>query len=200
MKAIGSLIFAVASSIGMIVAAGSLASIVLANPETHTLFNLSGPDLWTTTPVKIDRSEQSYERLPAVLSTYAINAPKISVASPEKSYAAAPVEVEPTLSNDHLAWCAEKYRSFNPETNTYLSFSGQIRVCASPYGAQGLTAERNGSPEEKPIVSPEAQSIAAWCAARYKSYRPEDNTYQPYAGPRRSCEGPRPTDQIASSL
>ncbi|MGO7660710.1 BA14K family protein, partial [Rhizobium ruizarguesonis] len=29
---------------------------------------------------------------------------------------------------------------------------------------------------------------AARCAARYKSYRPEDNTYQPCEGPRRSCD------------
>lgn len=200
MKAIGSLTFAVASSIGMIVAAGSVASIVLANPETHTLFNISGPDLWTTTPVKIDRSEQNYERLPAVLSTYAINAPKISVASTEKSHAAAPMEVEPTLSSDHLAWCGEKYRSFNPETNTYLSFSGEIRVCTSPYGAQDMTARANVPPKDTSSANPVAQSIGTWCAARYRSYRPEDNTYQSYAGPRRSCEGPRPTDQIASSL
>ena len=26
-----------------------------------------------------------------------------------------------------------------------------------------------------------------WCASRYRSYRPYDNTYQPYRGPRRQC-------------
>ncbi|WP_443216869.1 BA14K family protein [Rhizobium sp. Root708] len=31
---------------------------------------------------------------------------------------------------------------------------------------------------------------AAWCADRYQSYRPEDNTYQPFDGPRRSCTRP----------
>lgn len=29
-----------------------------------------------------------------------------------------------------------------------------------------------------------------WCYARYRSYRPYDNTYQPYHGPRRQCLSP----------
>lgn len=32
---------------------------------------------------------------------------------------------------------------------------------------------------------------AAWCAARYRTYRPSDNTFQPNSGPRRQCM-PRP--------
>ncbi|MBN9671279.1 BA14K family protein [Roseibium aggregatum] len=29
-----------------------------------------------------------------------------------------------------------------------------------------------------------------WCARKYRSYRPYDNTFQPYQGPRRSCRSP----------
>ncbi len=29
-----------------------------------------------------------------------------------------------------------------------------------------------------------------WCYDRYRSYRASDNTYQPYNGPRRSCNSP----------
>lgn len=29
-----------------------------------------------------------------------------------------------------------------------------------------------------------------WCMDRYRSYRPQDNTYQPYNGPRRQCRSP----------
>jgi len=29
-----------------------------------------------------------------------------------------------------------------------------------------------------------------WCAARYRSYRASDNTFQPFDGPRRECVGP----------
>ncbi|MBP1882859.1 BA14K family protein [Sinorhizobium mexicanum] len=33
-------------------------------------------------------------------------------------------------------------------------------------------------------------SHTRWCYARYRSYRPSDNTYQPYGGPRRQCYSP----------
>jgi hypothetical protein len=29
-----------------------------------------------------------------------------------------------------------------------------------------------------------------WCSQRYRSYRPADNTFQPYNGPRRECRSP----------
>lgn len=29
-----------------------------------------------------------------------------------------------------------------------------------------------------------------WCLARYRSYRPRDNTFQPYHGPRQQCWSP----------
>lgn len=31
---------------------------------------------------------------------------------------------------------------------------------------------------------------AVWCAERYRSYRPSDNTFQPNHGPRRQCVSP----------
>jgi hypothetical protein len=36
-------------------------------------------------------------------------------------------------SNNHARWCAEKYRSYDLRTNTWLSNSGQVRQCNSPY-------------------------------------------------------------------
>ncbi|MDQ0135479.1 hypothetical protein J2T08_003400 [Neorhizobium galegae] len=42
--------------------------------------------------------------------------------------------------------------------------------------------------ERKAIVEPQQ---ADWCFARYKSYRIEDNSYQPFSGgPRRQCQTP----------
>lgn len=41
--------------------------------------------------------------------------------------------------------------------------------------------------------APGARLAAAhvrWCYARYASYRAWDNSYQPYAGPRRECRSP----------
>ncbi|MCB1508484.1 MAG: BA14K family protein [Hyphomicrobiaceae bacterium] len=33
----------------------------------------------------------------------------------------------------HAAWCRSRYRSWNPHTNLFLSYSGQYRHCRSPY-------------------------------------------------------------------
>lgn len=33
----------------------------------------------------------------------------------------------------HVAWCSDRYRSYNPRTNTWVSNSGDIRQCNSPY-------------------------------------------------------------------
>jgi BA14K-like protein len=39
------------------------------------------------------------------------------------------------LSGDaHVQWCINHYRSYNPDNNTFVSYSGEIRECVSPYG------------------------------------------------------------------
>jgi hypothetical protein len=34
----------------------------------------------------------------------------------------------------HVQWCINHYRSYNPDNNTFVSYSGEIRECVSPYG------------------------------------------------------------------
>ncbi|MCL6705926.1 BA14K family protein [Pseudomonas sp. R2.Fl] len=41
--------------------------------------------------------------------------------------------VPPGVWRRHVDWCLNRYRSYNPETNRYLSSSGGYRVCRSPY-------------------------------------------------------------------
>ena len=36
-------------------------------------------------------------------------------------------------SNRHVRWCLNHYRSYNPRNNTWLSYSGHVRQCISPY-------------------------------------------------------------------
>lgn len=36
-------------------------------------------------------------------------------------------------SGSHVNWCLSRYRSYNPATNRFLSYSGAYRVCYSPY-------------------------------------------------------------------
>jgi hypothetical protein len=35
------------------------------------------------------------------------------------------------------AWCAQRYRSFNPATGTYLGYDGRQHVCRAPVADQG---------------------------------------------------------------
>jgi BA14K-like protein len=37
------------------------------------------------------------------------------------------------VSSRHVNWCENRYRSYNPGTNTWLSYSGNYRQCISPY-------------------------------------------------------------------
>jgi hypothetical protein len=36
--------------------------------------------------------------------------------------------------NRHVRWCMDRYRSYRPRTNTWVSYSGEVRRCISPYG------------------------------------------------------------------
>jgi hypothetical protein len=35
--------------------------------------------------------------------------------------------------SSHVEWCLDRYRSYNPSTNTWVSFSGEVHECISPY-------------------------------------------------------------------
>ena len=35
---------------------------------------------------------------------------------------------------DHVAWCEDRYNSYNPRNNTWRSYSGRVHQCISPYG------------------------------------------------------------------
>jgi len=34
----------------------------------------------------------------------------------------------------HVEWCMDRYRSYNPRNNTWVSYSGRVHECVSPYG------------------------------------------------------------------
>jgi hypothetical protein len=36
-------------------------------------------------------------------------------------------------SNSHIEWCLHRYRSYNPRNNTWVSYSGRVRECISPF-------------------------------------------------------------------
>ena len=192
MNAVASVAFGIVTSVAGCIAAASVASIVMAESETHPLADLSAPDLWTTTPVRVDPGEQNYQRVAPAYSSYVTDAPKISVASRKPDPAPLLAAAQPALPTEQLTWCSQRYRSYDPATNSYRAFSGEMRSCTSPYSEQaGTSGEVVTQTAATASPSPvESQAAASWCAARYHSYRAEDNSYQPFDGPRRQCQPP----------
>ncbi len=37
------------------------------------------------------------------------------------------------VGSSHVEWCLDRYRSYNPRTNTWVSYSGEVHECVSPY-------------------------------------------------------------------
>ena len=36
--------------------------------------------------------------------------------------------------NRHVRWCMDRYRSYKPRYNTWVTYGGEVRQCISPYG------------------------------------------------------------------
>ena len=116
----------------------------------------------------------------------------------------------------HVEWCSRRYRSYRAGDNSYQPYSGDRRPCHSPFSGTAATdmeAEYASGESEVEAAQPEefvddygqerivesasfdegpdaylsSDHIRA-CQQRYRSYRVEDNSYQPFGGgPRRQC-------------
>jgi hypothetical protein len=98
------------------------------------------------------------------------------------------------LSEAHIAWCANRYRSYQPATNSYRPYSGGQKECVSPHlrgadrNAGTMVAQANAANVTSDLQNTSNSRDARACANRYRSYRASDNSYQPYGGgARRQC-------------
>ena len=195
-------------------AGGALAAVFFINaePSEDRKFEMNTVGLWSNEPVTVKAAPKNLERLPAraapptpfVLAEppsgdfYRDHGPESVDPMTTATVPAAPeaeMEAEPDtdLGNTaHVEWCLSRFRSYRPEDNTYTSYSGGRRACISPYSS--TTSEEPVEYVEAAVTFEEPSGYLAddhvqSCFARYRSYRPEDNTYQPYGGgPRRICE------------
>ena len=120
------------------------------------------------------------------------------------------------IDSAHVDWCLARYRSYQVEDNSYQPYGGGPRQeCVSPSmqvadaqpAAGTFEADSRGQMESISAMSPAAKASEiqqtvevgsapigaheAWCHERYRSYRTEDNSYQPFdGGPRRACMSP----------
>jgi len=110
-----------------------------------------------------------------------------------------------SLSHEHAQWCTARYNSYRDEDGTYQPYDGERRRCVSPYIEvnSGTLVRSEGAAEEVLLsarralgdngvnrleVAADLDDHVYKCSKRYRSYRPEDNSYQPFdGGPRRKC-------------
>ncbi|QEE45305.1 BA14K family protein [Rhizobium sp. WL3] len=223
MKPVLELLAASALSVGMVIGGVVVASAAFSpEEEQHQFTGLDIGDLWTSEPVRIDRTEQNLERLPPRYASHVVmTEPKaaemVATLETEKSDSASRVggidlgatgSVTDDLADmglaalppEHVTWCATRYRSYDPVDNTYRGFSGELRDCASPHQVNPA-ADMDQGEGSLVTVSNDQNEIDSnvsgmqnirACRERYRSYRVEDNSYQPYGG------GPRRQCQILS--
>jgi hypothetical protein len=183
--------------------AGALTAVFFTSAEPVQDRQLSADTrgLWVDKATRVDVAGQVLERVPArpVVETVVPrqdpveHAPEVfdTMMTASTSDQAAPAAFSPP----HIEWCAARYRSYDPSDNTYRAYSGNRRDCVSPFVESGYD-DFGASPDaEVSVVNiSAAEEVPAWdhiqsCFSRYRSYRPEDNSYQPYGGgPRQQCE------------
>lgn len=193
---------------------GALTAVFFVNAEPAAAPRLDGNGaIWTTKAVRVNAAAQDYERLPSQPANE--NAPReIEVQPASESPSMQPVPVDqlktaavsvdqaPEINAAHVEWCSQQFRSYNPASNSYNAYSGAIRECISPYSETDpsyeeaqiphveYAAELVNSAYPNEVIKEELSSRHIQsCFERYQSYRPQDNSYQPYGGgPRRQCE------------
>ncbi|AZO00626.1 BA14K family protein [Mesorhizobium sp. M9A.F.Ca.ET.002.03.1.2] len=188
--------------------------LLTAEPVRQVAPASSVAELWTREPRAVNPASQRLERLPARPVDRASKAADAAAWAPDTIATGSiqpPAEEQQAVPAAHVEWCASHYRSYRPSDDHYTSYSGQQRPCISPYFAAGaaegispLTADDASYVQANDAWSMDGDvpsDEGAWdgaqlspdhvqyCLSRYRSYRPEDNTYQPYSGgPRRQCE------------
>lgn len=197
---------------GLIIAAGYYSS---SHEEKHLTSN---EILWTNQPVRVDAATNTLPRAPDALPEPPMSADASKTSAQLDGTMtgaiedeASPAVEEPRLSEAHLDWCSSRYRSYRPRDNSYTPYGGGRRECVSPFSQQADHAvalspapnTQDSFPEEESaeVLTIAAHSMqasgagavrrehAAACQARYRSYRAEDNTYQPFGGGQRlPCE------------
>lgn len=139
--------------------------------------------------VKVDAASQNYERIGELPAATAPIIPRANVEpDTDPVTTAALSDGEEVLSDEHVAWCSARYRSYQVEDNSYKPYRGGRRECVSPYYDASDVVGDDGAYQEASLQQGASVDLnlnsdfVADCMSRYRSYRVEDNTYQPYGG------------------
>jgi hypothetical protein len=210
MKLVLSVLGALVLGVVVFFSGGVVATATLAGGDPQKREPLpSVTSLWTTEPVKVDAIDRTLERLPARNAadkpSFDTAAVRIEPRQESTPSAISSGQQDGVGTRDraeanpaHVAWCESRYRSFSRGDNSYTSFSGQRRACLSPFlrnnganadsVAQVETQAQRYAATEPQGAGSDAKHVQS-CFSRYRSYRPEDNSYQPSGGgARRQCD------------
>jgi hypothetical protein len=97
---------------------------------------------------------------------------------------------------NHNLFIERQYRDFLQQR--YPSYGSRYRgmrpdISIGPGATVGGPlpgAANRARPRQRPKAQFDANAHLRWCLERYLSYRPSDDTFQPFNGPRRSCNSP----------
>lgn len=166
----------------------------------HKFANINA-SIWSSSPVRVDRSQQAYTR--------EANDQPIQIAVNEKANHAeaaqstpAPMEDRPstiqdmqqvavTGTSESTRWCQARYKSYRASDNSYQPLDGNARrQCDGAPQPVDIGAISGNTPAAT-LAQNSDMNHAGWCQARYSSYRASDDTYQPFNSPeRRRCTSP----------
>lgn len=193
--------------------------LLTAKPAPQATPGSGVAELWTKDARPVNKTSAAFERVAGKLTgsdaPTKAEAAAVIPTTPQGSDANTTAAIQPAVSEQpssasdlpaaHVEWCARRYQSYHPSDNSYNSYSGRQRPCISPYLNAG--AKRLPEPQTESVSYVEASTTSVndyaasgddsrlssdhvqYCFRHHRSYRPQDNSYQPYSGgPRRQCE------------
>lgn len=156
----------------------------------HKFANINA-SIWTSTPTRVDRTEQALTREPAELPAQLVAVePSSEVRAPVDNAIAVTAPIAAPIqqvADTAVSACQARYKSYRASDNSYQPFDGGPRRQCDI----GATAVNIGDSASPAVAQSVDQDHQGWCAARYSSYRASDDTYQPFNGTdRRRCMSP----------
>ena len=142
---------------------GFAAWLLAAKPVRQVTPTIGVSELWTEDAQKVDTANQGLERIPAVQAA----------AGPDKAD-------EPVKTDSGALTTAAAASSAAPR---------------QPQTAAAQSAPDASAPRQPATADQEAErqlpgAHLQWCASRYRSYRPDENSYRSYSGELRPCISP----------
>ena len=206
--------YSILSLVGVTLSFTTFAGSVMAIPnffpvqEPKRLSDIDISSLWTSHPVAVDKSQQNFERLPALVvqrtptanldeKAFTFSTTRSVITRDEIANIDQEGELNASSNLEEFngqiaAWCSQQYRSYRLSDNTYQPYTGARRQCQPPFAASVQTASN-----ELPLYgsgmagnSQSEDSHVEWCSSRYRSYNLDDNTYRAFSGEIRSCVSP----------